>query len=125
EFADNLKTIVQLVRGFHGTPILITPRDHRIFDDKGKVYPFFGDRSAVVRDVAAQTQTYLIDLYQMTIDLYNQLGKSESDYISFSATDYLHYTQKGAEVIAGLVVNALPDNLGTYLVEILNQPTKP
>src|ERR1051325_2931581 len=30
EFADNLKTIVQIVRGFNGIPILITPRVHRI-----------------------------------------------------------------------------------------------
>lgn len=122
EYADNLKTIIQTIRGFNGTPILITTPALRIFDDKGKVVRFLQDRCAIVKDVAAETQTAFIDLNQLSMDLYNELGGSASAYISW--TDNTHYTPVGAQVIAGLVVNALPDRFGPYLVGIFNPPTK-
>ena len=128
EYADNLKTIVQSVRGFDGTPILVTPPVARVFDDKGEVSlsPTFQQRAATVKDVAAQTQTYLIDLNQMSIDLFNALGDNGSAYLGSGwPGDVNHYSDKGAQVIAQLVVNALPDNLGPYLVGIFNPPPKP
>ena len=81
---------------------------------------------AVVRNVAAELQTPLIDLNKLSIDMFNKLGKSESEYIWWPGKDFLHFSEKGAQVIAGLVVNALPDSLGTYLVPgILDPPPKP
>lgn len=123
EYATNLTTIVQTIRGFNGTPILVTPPAARVFDANGKVLPYLPDRCAVVKAVAAQLQTPLIDLNQLTTDFYNNLGGSASAFIT--VTDNLHYTQVGAQVIAGLVVNALPDNLGPYLTGIFNPPPKP
>lgn len=125
EYADNLKTIVQTVRGFNGTPILITPVVPRIFDEKGKVLPALEDRSAAVKDVAAGSQTDLIDLNQLSLDLFNQLGDSASFYISWSDKDPYHFSLEGAEVIAGLVVNALPDSLRTRLVAKIKPPPEP
>jgi lysophospholipase L1-like esterase len=123
--ADDFRTIVQTIRGFNGSPILITPPNPRLFDDKGKVISRYEDRSAVVKDVASELQTPLIDLNQLTRDLYTKLGESGSCYIPWNATDLLHYSTLGAQVIAGLVVNALPDNFGPYLIGIFNPRPKP
>ena len=126
EYADNLKTIVQIVRGFEGTPILVTPPVARIFDYTGKVFviPTFEHRVALMKDVAAETQTQLIDLNQMTIDLFNQLGDNGSAYIQYPGNP-AHFSAVGAQVIAQLVVNALPDGLGPYLQGIFDPPPKP
>jgi hypothetical protein len=127
EFADNLKTIVAAIRGFDGTPILVTQPEPNVFDANGKLVPNVAlrERSVVMKSVAAELQTHLIDLNQMTADLLNALGKSGSDYISASPADRVHYSLAGAKVISGLIVNALPDNLGTYLVGIFNPPPAP
>ena len=126
EFGADLKIIVQIVRDFNGTPILITPQAEKFYDAEGKIVPVYQDRMAVVRNVAAELQTPLIDLNKLSIDMFNKLGKSGSEYIWWAGYDYLHFSEKGADVIAGLVVNALPANLGTYLVpEILDPPPKP
>jgi lysophospholipase L1-like esterase len=125
EYAANLKTIVETIRGFNGIPILITPPILRQFDGNGKALPTVPERCAVVKEVAAELQVHLIDLQQLMIDLYSELGDSGSAYISSSDTDKGHYSAKGAQVIAGLVVNALPDSLGTYLVGILDRRPTP
>ena len=125
EYEDNLKTIVQTIRGFNGTPILITLSSGRLFDDQGKVIPTVPDRCAVMKKVAAELKTHLIDLNQLTMDLFNELGKSGSAYLAWNYIDLYHYSDQGARVIAGLVVNALPDSLGPYLVGIFNPPPKP
>jgi lysophospholipase L1-like esterase len=117
EYEGNLRTIVQYIREFNGTPILITPPDPKQFDDKGKVvrHAALHDHIAVLKKVAAELQTYLIDLNRLSADLLNELGESESTYILRSDADRVHYSPVGAQVISGLIVNALPDNLGPYL----------
>jgi hypothetical protein len=71
-----------------------------------------------MRNVAAESQTYLIDLSQLSINLYNELGqtKSTSTYISSGPGDETHFSLNGAEVIAGLVVNAFPGILRSQVV---------
>jgi lysophospholipase L1-like esterase len=124
EYRANLQIIIQTILGFEGIPILITPHAARRFDDQGKVIPWLVDRCAVVKAVAAELQTHLIDLNQLTTDLYNQLGDSESKYMDWN-NDQVHFSPEGAQVISRLVVHALPDSLGPYLVGIFDPPSKP
>lgn len=125
EYRGNLLTIVQLIRSFNGIPILITPHAPRWYDDQEKVVreQWLLDRCAIIKTVATELKTPFIDLYQPTMDLYNELGASRSAFIV--VIDGRHFSPAGAQVIAGLVVNALPDSLGTYMVGILNQPPIP
>jgi lysophospholipase L1-like esterase len=117
EYEAYLKTIIQMIRDFKGTPILMTPTGPRVFDDTGKVVPSMEDRCEVVRNLAAEFQTYLIDLNQLSKNLYNELGDSKSAYISWNEFDRAHFSLKGAEVIAGLAVNAFPDILSSQVVK--------
>lgn len=118
EYEANLITIVQIIRDFGGTPILVTPSNTRYFDSAGKVLPYLADRSASVRKVSSELQTYLIDLNQLSIDLYNELGPAASDYITWNGpqVDRTHFSLLGAEVIAGLVADALPEILKSQVV---------
>lgn len=110
EYESNLRAMVQMIREFKGTPILVTPPVWRQFDSQGRVFPWMDDRCAVVRKLAAEFQTYLIDLNQSSKDLFNELGPTESAYISWNGNegDGAHYSLAGSAVIAGLVVKDLP-----------------
>jgi lysophospholipase L1-like esterase len=122
EFADNMRTIVKAVRGFNGTPILVTPPDPKHFDDKGKLLRNVAlqERITILKGLAAELRTHLIDLNSLGADLLNELGESASDYLSLSAIDRVHFSPEGTRVFSGLVVNALPASLGPYLIGNLN-----
>jgi lysophospholipase L1-like esterase len=118
EYEANLKTIIQIVRDFNGTPILATPTGPRYWDDQGRIIPVLVDRSQVMRNVAADSQTYLIDLSQLSRDLYNELGQTmtTSTYIASGPDDVTHFSLNGAKIIAGLVVDAFPGILRSQVV---------
>jgi lysophospholipase L1-like esterase len=125
EFQTNLVTICQIVRGFQGVPILVTLLATRNFDESGMVSPLFPDRTAVIKEVAAELQTPLIDLSQLSVDLFNQLGPSGTQFMNYSSSDHVHLSPAGAVIVARLVVNALPDALGPYLTGIFDPPPVP
>ncbi len=116
EYEANLQTIIRTIRDFKGTPILMTPAGPREFDDQGRVVPSMVDRCEVVRHLATESQAYLIDLNQLSRNLFAELGESRSAYISWSEEDRVHFSLKGAEVIAGLVVNAFPSILRSQVL---------
>ena len=125
EYENNLNIIVQIILGFNGIPILITPLELRDFDGDGKVIRRMQDHSAIVKKVATEFKIVFIDLNQMTIDLYNKLGNKGCTYLSMYPGDIGHFSKEGAQVVAGLVVNALPSNFGPYLTGIFDHLPKP
>jgi len=118
EYRANLKTIVQLIRGFNGIPILLTAQAVRLYDQNDQIYPAYTDRNDVIKQVAAEQNVYLIDLNSLSVQRLNELGRTASnDLWSTTFTgEWLHFSTKGAEVIAGLVVGALPSSLGPYIL---------
>ena len=116
DYEIDLKAIVQTVRDFAGTPILVTPPDPGYFGGN-KVIPYLQDRSAVVRKVSVELQTYLIDLNQLTEDFFNKLGPKQGALMTWSNTDRTHYSQAGSEAVAGLVVNAFPAILSSQVLK--------
>jgi lysophospholipase L1-like esterase len=118
EFEENLRTIVQTVRGFNGTPIIVNVHAARVWDANGKVIPSFSERNAINKKVSDELHTQMIDLNKLTTDVWNELGPGILDIMhmpSFPPNDVMHVSVLGATVIARVVVNALPDNLGPYL----------
>jgi len=108
EYESNLRTIIDMIRAFDGTPVLVTPPVWRVFDDEGRIRPWLEDRCAVVRKLSAELQTWLIDLNQSSTDFFNELGPTESAYITWSEEDWAHFTLAGSEKIAKLVIEHLP-----------------
>lgn len=103
-----------LVRGFGGTPILVSPITLRKFGEDGKVVPYLDERSDAMLEVAESLNCYSIDLNRLTKQLYNQLGEAGSK--GFTHTDHLHLLFPGAKAIAGLVVDHAPEFLQPYRV---------
>ena len=128
EFADNLRTLVNMVRGFNGVPILVTIHSARVWDATGKVIPTWQERNAVTKQVAAELQVFLIDLNQLSLELFNKLGPTCEQWMhvpGFSDSDVMHLSHLGGQYVAQLVVNALPDSFGPYLTGNLDPPPKP
>ena len=128
EFGDNLRAIVNAVRGFDGVPILVTLHSIRRWDENGRVTPRWEDRNGVTIQVAAELQTPLINLYQLTMDLFNELGPNGCGFMQWAGAgpeDLMHLSPLGAQYVARLLVNDLPDNLGPYLMGIFDPPPKP
>jgi lysophospholipase L1-like esterase len=128
EYKDNLRTTVQLIRGFNGVPIFVTVHAGRQWDENGKVIPLWQERNALKKEVAAELQVYLIDLYQITEELFNELGPSGTAFMHHEAggpLDIMHLSPLGAQYVARLVVNELPDELGAYLTGILDPSPTP
>jgi lysophospholipase L1-like esterase len=125
EFHDNLTTIGQKVRGWGGVPIFVTVQAPRIWDTNGIVVPMYQDRNDVSKAVAAEMQAPLIDLFQLTTDLFNQLGPTGTAFMQWAPGDVWHLSFAGAVVVARLVVNAVPDSLGPYLTGIFDPPPVP
>jgi lysophospholipase L1-like esterase len=128
EFGDNLRLIVNTVRGFNGIPILVTLHAARSFDATGKLVASPNPRNTVTKQLAAELNTPLIDLYQLSFDLFNELGPKGCEFMHWipgGPEDVMHFSALGAVYIARLVANEVPDTLGPYLTGILDQPPKP
>jgi lysophospholipase L1-like esterase len=133
EYADNLRTITGLIRGFNGVPIFVTIHAAQMWDANGNLLPRWQERNARMKQVAAELHAPLIDLNQLTTDLLNQLGESGSAFMHFNAggptvdgpTDAVHLSPLGGQYVARLLVNALPDEFGPYLTGIFDPPPKP
>ena len=128
EFLENLRTIVNTIRGFDGTPILVTLHAARNWDPQGSLvysdHPF----NALTKQVAAELNTPLIDLYEITFALLTELGPSGSAFMRWEfggPDDVMHLSPLGAVYVSRLLSHALPESLGPYLTRIFDQPPKP
>jgi lysophospholipase L1-like esterase len=129
EFEANLRTIIDAVRSFNGVPVLITLHAARLWDENGKVIPTWQERNEITKRLAAELKTPLIDLYEVTEDLFNDLGPTGTAFMHFDPLgpeDFMHFSTLGAKWIARIVANDLPPELGPYLSPtIFDPPPKP
>jgi lysophospholipase L1-like esterase len=125
EFRANLKTIVEAIRSFNGVPIMVTLHAQRYFDANGKVVPGWQDRNDITKAVSAEENTPLVDLYQLTTDLFNKLGPDGSAFMEYEPGDVMHFSHLGGIYVSQLVVNAAPDALGPYMKDIFGPLPKP
>ena len=116
EFEANLRAIVQTVRDFNGTPILITPTGVRYFDAGGRIIPVVQDRCEVVRRIADDMQTYLSTLINSpTSFTMNSVQRKRTSRSSPTPGDSAHFSLAGANRIATLVVEAFPGCLQAHV----------
>lgn len=106
-------------RGAH--PVLVTPVERRRFDAAGNARRSHGDYPAAMRELAAATNTPLIDLTESSRELWQRLGPegTKGMFLHASAGEFVQYPQgiednthfraEGALAIAGLVARGLQD----------------
>jgi lysophospholipase L1-like esterase len=118
-FRDNLLRFIWETRGHGAHPVLVTPAARRSFDDKGKSRADFAEYSAVMRELAANTATPLIDLEGASRNLLDRVGPegARAYYMNLAPGAYpafpqgladdTHFNELGARTMAALVAEQL------------------
>jgi len=118
-FATALKTFVDEARQRGATPIFITPTQRRSFDKDGRIRETHADYPEAMAWVAGREKCALIDLHQMTRELFEAMGEegSKRAFVHYPAGSYpgqtkpfadnTHFNPYGAYQIAKCVVEGL------------------
>ncbi len=118
-FATALKTFVDEARLRGATPIFITPTQRRRFDNQGHIVETHADYPEAMAWVAAREKCPLIDLHQMTRQLFEAMGEegSKRAFVHYPAGSYpgqtkafadnTHFNPFGAYEIAKCVIEGL------------------
>lgn len=77
-FAMNLKIFIDETRSHNANIIFVTPTQRRNFDNQGKIVETHGDYPKAMMAVAEREGVQIIDLHQMTRELFETLGVENS-----------------------------------------------
>lgn len=119
-YKDYLKQYVSKAREKGAIPILITPVA-RLNYSSGVFKNDFPDYVTAMKQVATETNTPCIDMMNTCINYYTSVGY-DAVYpcylVSSNGTDYTHFTQKGADMIASLLSKQIKEqniSLSSYV----------
>lgn len=124
EFKEFLRLYVQGVRGEGAIPVLVTQTARCSFDASGRVADTSDGYPQLVREVAAATETPLIDLHELTLQLVQSLGPQyarqyfrwldagEHPNYPDGIIDSSHFNEQGAREVARLVAGSLHGTVG-------------
>ena len=116
QFRLNFIAFVEEVRLKGGTPILCTPVARRRFNDEGQLVPTHGVYPDIIRAVAEDTKTILIDMEKLTSDwlqnagvepsrhFFHQFKPGESKMYPLGLDDNTHFNEEGAKRVAEMFV---------------------
>lgn len=108
-YKDYLRQYITGARNKGAIPIVITPVA-RLNYSNGIFKNDFPDYVTAMKQVAAETNTPCIDMMNNCITYYTSIGyNAVYPYylVSYNGTDYTHFTQNGADRIAGMVAQGI------------------
>ena len=108
DYRDFLRRYVDEARAGGSTPVLVTPMHRRNFDKDGKVTHELLPYADAMKAVAKEKKVALVDLHAASGEVFQKLGNAGSADLSCSATDRTHFSEKGAKLMAELVLKSLP-----------------
>lgn len=118
-YSDHLKSYVDRIQQAGGLPVIVSSVTRRSFDADGKIvsnlvknenYSYqatLTDYADAAEAVAKELNLPFIDLHRISIAHHNQIGREASMAYNFKEDDKTHFNQKGAEAIAGLILEEL------------------
>lgn len=134
EYRHNLIQYIEAARQLGGTPVLLTSVSRRRFTTDGQLDPHaVGAYPEVMRQVAEETQTPLLDIFVASQKLYHQIGEEESKTLFMhlpanahpnypnGVQDDTHFSDEGAQQIARLVVKAIQESNASLLSTLQSQ----
>ena len=119
EYSERLRSYVKRIKQAEGKPIVLSSVTRRNFDENGKIKPRtelsagvplkadLGTFEKTVQAVAQDEKIPFINLYSISVAHHNKIGPQESATYNFNANDTTHFSPKGAQVIAGLIIKEL------------------
>jgi lysophospholipase L1-like esterase len=117
-YAANLQRMIESARQVGAFPILVTPMQLRFFRD-GKFVPSMLDYSDVMRQVATQSGVVVLELNDLSGQLYTRLGPARVEQLGSPGNDHTHFNRLGAEAMAGIVLHELSQMRTPLTREIL------
>jgi lysophospholipase L1-like esterase len=131
-YKKNLRRFIQEARDKKATPVLLTPVARRRFEN-GIVKGSHDQYSALVREVAKQTQVAFIDLDKVSQELLTHFGEEDSKLLFLhlqpgehpnypdGKKDDTHFNELGARKVAQLVLRQIQE-LKLPLAEKIKRP---
>jgi lysophospholipase L1-like esterase len=107
-YQDYLRQYIDDSRAIGAHPVLITPMCRRTFEADGKLKDALLPYANAMRAVAAEKKVPLVDLHVASARLFEQLGQAGSNALANKPDDSTHFNEKGARMMAGLVMQELP-----------------
>lgn len=108
------KQYIDKIRKADMIPVIITPVCRVFFDAEGKITPHFGEDNGyveAVKQVAQETNCNMVDMYEITKDLYESYGVMTTQTLHHvkedGTMDLTHYNKFGANLIASKMSQAL------------------
>jgi pectinesterase len=133
DFRKNLVRFIEDVRAKKAFPVLLTPLMRRRFDADGHLQDTHGEYPGIIRSVAADYKTPLIDMHRKSETLLERYGAEPSRTLFLQVKpqenpnypngieDNTHFSPAGAQIMAGLAVDGIRENkitLASYLKEL-------
>ncbi|MDA7922469.1 rhamnogalacturonan acetylesterase, partial [Verrucomicrobiales bacterium] len=118
-YSEHLRSYVERIQKAGGQPVIVSSVTRRSFDANGKIvsnlvknekYSYqatLTDYAQAAEAVAEELNLPFIDLHRISIAHHNQIGREESMTYNFKEGDKTHFNKKGAEAIAGLILEEL------------------
>jgi lysophospholipase L1-like esterase len=122
DFRTNLIRLIEDVRAKKAFPVLLTPLMRRRFDADGHLQDTHGEYPGIVRSVAVEYKTPLIDLHRKSEKLLEQYGAEPSRALFLQLKpqenpnypngieDNTHFSPAGAQIVTGLVVEGIRED---------------
>ncbi|PHQ34145.1 beta-propeller fold lactonase family protein [Rhodopirellula bahusiensis] len=123
-YRDSLKRYAVESRSIGAQPILVSSVTRRRFDKDGKIRTTLTPWADATKAVAAELDVPFIDLHRRSIELHNRLGPEASMEFNFKQGDLTHFSEKGAAVMADLVIQELKTQV-PGLARFLTTPSLP
>ena len=95
-------------RAIGATPVLVTPMVRRTFDSSGKLQDILQRYAEAMIAVGAEKRAQVIDLHAASKRLVERLGPAAASELASKSGDVTHFNEKGAQAMAGLVMEVLP-----------------
>ena len=113
EFRENITILVEEIRNIGGTPILCTPVTTTAFT-REKLRPLLSTHSETIRQLAIELGCSLMDVYEVSFKLFQELGPQGTLQYQGGENDQLHFNEAGAKAVAALTAPLFPPFLKAY-----------
>jgi lysophospholipase L1-like esterase len=107
EFSDNLRRFVTEARAAGMRPVFVTPMHRVKFDAGGRLTQELAPYAAAMQKVADAENVPVIDLFSTSAAFFQPLGDQGSLDLNPSAGDRVHFSAKGARLLAKGVADQL------------------
>jgi lysophospholipase L1-like esterase len=106
EYAANLQQFIDSSRACGAIPIIITPVQLRVFRDNVLV-PSLQPYAETARQVAARARVAVVDLNDLSGQLFSRLGPTKTEQLGSPGGDQTHFNRLGAQALAEIVLHEL------------------